>query len=106
MEHRWSLRRPLSGQARVYHKGVQILESSIGDIGLEGMFIRDGTTALGRDTPVEVEFVLPGEGPRVHRLAALIAHCGDEGVGLSFQRYDPRAFRAIQTFLYEPHMEE
>lgn len=103
MEHRWSMRRPLGGAARIYHDGgTQALESQIGDIGLEGMFIRTGDVNLTRNTLVEVEFALPGEPSRRYRLPALITHKNGDGIGLMFHTFDPLAFRAIQSFLYEP----
>lgn len=101
MEHRWSMRRALGGEARIYREGEQALESQIGDISLEGMFIRTGDVRLQKNTLVEVEFALPQEPARRYRLPALVTHKRDEGIGVMFHTFDPRAFRAIQTFLYE-----
>lgn len=101
MEHRWSMRRALGGEARIYREGEQAFESEIGDIGLEGIFIRAADVRLQKNTMVEVEFALPAEPATRYRLPALVTHKRDEGIGLMFHTFDPRAFRAIQTFLYE-----
>lgn len=106
MEHRWSARKPVDARASVYQRGAQVTCGSIGDIGLEGLFVRTGPVRLRRNSLVEVEFTIPTGGGERFRIPALVTHKSEEGIGLMFHTFDQRAFRAIQALVYErPQME-
>ncbi len=101
MEHRWSARKTVDAQAVIYQRGARIVRGSIGDIGLEGLFVRTGPVRLRTNTLVEVEFSIPTGGMTTFRIPALITHRSEEGIGLMFHTFDQQAFRAIQALVYE-----
>lgn len=79
MEHRFATRCPLPLAVVLYAKGSVVAHGVCRDVSSEGMFVRLRPCRLQRNAIVEVEILATGS-----RLHALVAHCGQDGVGLVF----------------------
>lgn len=101
MENRWSMRRLLALDVRLFYRGWEFRGCKTRDIGLGGMFVETGDVPLPKYAPVELVFARRG-GRRFkarRTIKARVVRVADSGVGLMFRDFDVAAFRAIQDIL-------
>ena len=101
LEHRWSRRKKVCLDALVFHRLPGLMQVSIIDISLEGVFIHAEHLALPPQASVELTFALEFEGKQtVHQIEALVIHSAHYGYGLMFKDFRPTAFQALKDMLY------
>lgn len=65
----------------------------------DGMFVWVDPACLFRNALVEVEILVPERNDRL-RLAAMVVHCGHDGVGLVFgEAAEPGAIQRLRAYL-------
>ena len=88
MEHRLSLRTPLSMNVAIYYNGLGLLRGRSLDISRHGMFVETGTMVLPLHAFVDVAFPLES-GKRSNtpqKTPAMVVRLTNEGAGLMFSR--------------------
>ena len=99
MEHRFSERTPLALHVALYARGALVARGICRDISRDGMFVFVDPGCLYRNALVEVEILAEERGGRL-RLPAMVAHCGNEGVGLVFDEVaEPEALHMLRSNL-------
>ena len=101
MEHRWSVRKPVDIDVRVYHGGFPGARVRARNIGMEGMYIETRGLALPKNSVLDVEFRLDdaGEGQNF-RVPSFVRHVSGGGVGVMFRQFNQDLFRALHNQLY------
>jgi PilZ domain len=88
MEHRLSLRTPLTMNVAIYYNGLGLLQGRSLDVSRHGMFVATGPMVLPLYAIVDVAFPLEsgkyGEPPQ--RTPAMVVRQGHKGVGLMFAK--------------------
>ena len=101
MEHRWSLRKPVSFEVRVSQKCNPVIRCRSRNISLEGMFIETGIVIPPVGSCVDVEFaLLSGEVWEQIRMPAVVVHRTEYGCGIVFHAFNTKVFRSIERMLY------
>lgn len=101
MEHRWSARKPITGNVIVECPRVGLVRAVMRDVGLGGMFVENSTVNLPLNAPVSVIFDLPesgrGDG---YCLQAMIVRRNANGAGIMFLDPEPDVLRSMRTALF------
>lgn len=86
MEHRLSLRNPLTMNVVIYYNGLGLLQGRSIDVSRHGMLVDTGPMTLPLHAMVDLAFPLdPGEySSPPQRTPAMVVRIADEGVGLMF----------------------
>jgi len=104
MEHRWSIRRPVTGSVIVdcpRHMGL--IYATMRDISLGGMLVDTGTVSLPLNAPVALVFDLPcSEHRDAYCLQAMVVSHRAGGAGVMFLDPDVETTRAMRSALYGP----
>ena len=88
MEHRLSLRTPLTMNVAIYYNGLGLLQGRSRDVSRHGMFVATGAMVLPLHAIVDVAFPLES-GKRSgapQRTPAMVVRLAREGVGLMFSK--------------------
>jgi hypothetical protein len=101
MEHRWSIRKPVSFEVQVSHKCHPVVRGRATNMSMEGLFIETGIVILPVGSYIEVEFALMTgeEGERI-RMPAVVVHRTGNGCGIVFHAFNTKVFRSIECLLY------
>jgi hypothetical protein len=101
MEHRWSARKPFSGNVVVECPRVGLVHATMRDVSLSGMFVETGPMVLPLNAPVSVVFNLPlGKIAEDYCLQAMIVRHTAKGAGIMFLDPDNDVVRSMRTKLY------
>ncbi len=101
MEHRWSTRKPVVGNAVVECPRVGRVPVVIRDVSLGGMWVETAGTVLPVNTPVMVGFSLPvHEREGGYHLHAMIVRHAPGGAGLMFLDLGTGTVRSLCDVLY------
>ena len=85
MEHRCSIRLPVSMNVLLYHDNIPVVHCKTLNIGADGMFVRTGALKYGTNTMLKVEFDAgKTPGTQSHIIPAMVVHHAKEGMGLMF----------------------
>lgn len=99
MEQRWSMRRQVSGRARVSCPDGVIAQARVEDVSLGGVGVVAGWP-LPPGTRVRVAFTLDQDTDRTaHTVPALVAHGDGNRTGLVFLDTDVATLRALRAVL-------
>jgi hypothetical protein len=86
MEHRLSVRTPLTMDVAIYYNGLGLLRGRSLDVSRHGMFVTTGPMVLPLHAIVDVAFPLEsgkyGEPPQ--RTSAMVVRLANDGMGLMF----------------------
>lgn len=86
MEHRLSLRMPLTMNVAIYYNGLGLLQGRSLDVSRHGMFVATGPMILPLHAIVDIAFPLESgkysEPPQ--RTPAMVVRLTNEGIGLMF----------------------
>ena len=88
MEHRLSLRTPLTMNVVIYYNGLGLLQARSIDVSRHGMLVDTGQMTLPLHAVVDVAFPLDS-GKRAappQRTPAMVVRLADEGIGLMFAK--------------------
>ena len=88
MEHRLSLRTPLTMNVAIYYNGLGLLQGRSLDVSRHGMFVATGPMVLPLHAIVDVAFPLQS-GKRSgipQRPPAMVVRLTGEGIGLMFSK--------------------
>lgn len=101
MEHRWSLRTPVTLDVDLIYESASEMACKTRDIGLGGVFIEgDSQTMPPKNANVELNFILNSDdGSTKHKIKARVVRTSDDGIGLMFRDFDVGAFRSLQEVL-------
>ena len=88
MEHRLSLRTPLTMNVAIYYNGLGLLQGRSLDVSRHGMFVATGPMVLPLHAIVDVAFPLEsGKRKGVpQRTPAMVVRMNREGIGLMFSK--------------------
>ena len=88
MEHRLSLRTPLTMNVAIYYNGLGLLQGRSLDVSRHGMFVATGPMVLPLHAIVDVAFPLEsGKRNEVpQRTPAMVVRLNREGIGLMFSK--------------------
>ncbi|HKQ30855.1 MAG TPA: PilZ domain-containing protein [Burkholderiales bacterium] len=101
MEHRWSARKPVTGNVVVECPRVGLIRATMRDVSLSGMFVETGPMVLPLNAPVSVVFSLsPSKSGDDHCLQAMIVRHTTKGAGIMFLDPDTDIIRAMRSTLY------
>lgn len=102
MEHRWSVRTPITTEVNIHHNNRAVALGSVSDIGLGGMFVKTEPLAYPRNTILEVEIELDtDEGCKRFRLASCIVYHAKTGLGLMFLKSNSVVSRSIRKIMLD-----
>lgn len=102
MEHRWSMRRQLSGRARLSCPNGAAAQAVIHDLSLGGIGLVTHCT-LTPGICLRVSFALDDDlDHTVHALPAVVVHGHSEHAGLVFLDAAPQILRALRIVLHHP----
>ena len=97
MEHRWSLRKPVTFEVLVSNKCHPLIRARSRNISLEGLFIETGIVILPVGSFIEVEFSLMiGRLQEQVRMPAVVVHRTVHGCGVVFHAFNTNVFRSIE----------
>ena len=103
MEHRWSMRRRLSGRARLSCPNGAAAQALIHDLSLGGIGLVTRCT-LAPGICLRVAFALDDDLERtLHSLPAVVVHGHGEHAGLVFLDAAPQTLRLLRATLYHAH---
>lgn len=101
MEHRCSIRIPIKFDALVNCRRAGTVRATIRDVGLGGMFVETGSTALRPNTPVDVTMSVPENGAdSLYRLRAWVVWAGRSGGGLMFRSFDDATSVVLRRLVF------
>ena len=101
MEHRCSLRRPVTTDVIVECPRLGLVRTIMRDINLGGLFVETDAVALPLNAPVSVVFNLPaGERDSGYCMQAMIVRHAPTGAGLMFLELDAEVIRSMRETLY------
>ena len=88
MEHRLSLRTPLTMNVAIYYNGLGLLQGRSLDVSRHGMFVATGPMLLPLHAIVDVAFpLLSGKNSGVpQRTPAMVVRLTSKGIGLMFSK--------------------
>jgi hypothetical protein len=88
MEHRLSLRTPLTMNVAIYYNGLGLLQGRSINVSRHGMFVVTGPMVLPLNAIVDVAFPLESgkRGKVPQRSPAMVVRLANEGVGLMFAK--------------------
>jgi hypothetical protein len=100
MERRWTTRTNLNLDVDVAYGEGEVIGCTTRDIGLGGVFVATGKSALPPGENVELTFRLGqvNDDPE-YRIRAKVVRHTDDGAGLMFRDFDATAFRALQKVM-------
>jgi len=101
MEHRLSLRTPLTMNVAIYYNGLGLLQGRSLDVSRHGMFVVTGPMVLPLHAIVDVAFPLESgkRGKVPQRTPAMVVRLANEGIGLMFAReFEPHP---VELWEYE-----
>ena len=102
MEHRWSVRTPLSTQVTIYHNKLPVAVCTTKDIGLGGLFINSGPITYPVNTTLDLEFKLDsGEEFKQYRMLACVVYGSEKGLGLMFLEPNPEVIRTVRKMILD-----
>jgi hypothetical protein len=100
MEHRCSVRKPLTCQLVIYKHGIPVQSGIARNLGLGGVFIDTGKYPWRKNEYVEIEFVSRNDCPRM-RLPAVVVHYSARGAGLMFDSISSEQALNLRTWLLQ-----
>ena len=101
MEHRWSARKPVTGNVVVECPRVGLVKATMRDVSLSGMFVDTGPMVLPLNAPVSVVFNIPSEkSDGDYCLQAMIVRHTAKGAGIMFLDPDSETIRGMRAKLY------
>ena len=98
MEHRCSVRKPLTCQLLLYNNGLPVQSGVSRDLGLGGVFVEAGSCAWRKNQRLEIELLDCGEAGM--RFPAVVVHQSERGVGLMFDGLSGEQRRALRVLLF------
>jgi hypothetical protein len=102
LEHRWSLRKPVSGSAVVECARTGRIDAQLRDISLGGLLVDTGAATLPLKTRVSVGFHLVADDPYSwYRMNAIVVRNGHAGTAMIFLDCEGETFRALRASLYD-----
>ncbi|VAW78018.1 hypothetical protein MNBD_GAMMA13-556 [hydrothermal vent metagenome] len=99
MEHRCSIRKPIEFQLLLYKHGLPVQNGTCCNIGLGGMFINTGENRWHKNEYLEVE-ILSQTGITAMRLAAVVVHQNQQGMGVMFDAVTGEQRQILRTWLF------
>lgn len=97
MEHRWSQRKKIALDAKLFFKGQTALPCKTRNVSFEGMFIETCGNTLPKDANIELAFDLQaGHGSKPHRMQAQVVHVNEDGIGVMFRNFNVGTLYALQ----------
>ena len=105
MEHRWSMRKPVAESITLKGTPLGVIEGSVRDISLGGMYVDTGKKPLPVNSTVHLAFPVPNKSEQDKReqevcmVPAVVVRTTNEGAGLMFQRFAPSTFRLLGSLL-------
>jgi len=103
MEHRWSNRRSMNGEATLSHPRYGLIRGVVRDISIGGMFVETDSVELPVNTPLIVSFQLHNGSQSDHyRLHAIVVRASDEGAALMYLDSSVDTVRPLRQMLYGP----
>lgn len=107
VHHRWSHRRPVNMEARLFVDGRSPIPAYIENVSIGGVYVDTGDQAVGMDTPVILGFHIPhGDALEYYRLESTVTHVDKHGIGLSFDEYDDSTVEALRQVVHHAIDEE
>lgn len=101
MEHRWSARKPVTGNVIVECPRIGLVRAALRDISLGGMLVETTAVVLPLNAPVSVVFDLPLEDRREgFCLQAMIVRHTSGGAGVMFLDPETSVMRSMRDVLY------
>jgi hypothetical protein len=105
MEHRCSVRKPIEFQLLLYKHGLPVQSGVSRNLGLGGLFIETGVNEWRKNEYLEVEF-LGHDGNPIMKLAAVVVHHSEQGVGLMFDALSSEQRRILRSWLFDKEKQE
>ncbi len=101
MDHRWSARKSVDFNVKLDHPALGVIEGSVKDVGLGGMFCKVRNSLLKVNTAVNLMFNLPeGDREKTHNVGAVVTYVTDDGVGMAFKNFEVSTIRSLRPMLY------
>lgn len=101
MEHRWSMRKPVTGNVIVECPRLGLVQATMRDISLGGMSVETDAVPLPLNAPVAVVFDLPsGDRRDAYCLHAMIVRRTVNGAAIMFLEPDANVLRTMRSALY------
>lgn len=98
MEHRWGIRRPIDLDVMVDCHSRGALRGRIRNISSGGLFVATGAASPPVHAGVNLAFTLRTNGLiRISRIEAVVTRVAEDGFGLMFSQFNPRALAAVLT---------
>lgn len=100
MEHRLSIRKPISVDVSIYYPPLGLIKGRTRDISLAGMFVETPGTELPKSASLDVAFIINGQtAPKLQRVRALVARVTAQGAGLMFDSFKQTSYSELQNML-------
>jgi len=102
MEHRWSVRTPLSTKVTIYHNKIPVAVCTTKDIGLGGLFINSGPLTYPVNTTLDLEFKLDsGKEFKQYRIFSSVVYSSEKGLGLTFLESNQEVTRTVRKMIFD-----
>lgn len=100
MEHRWSMRKPITNNVMLKGTPFGVIQVRAKDISLGGMYVDTGKKPLHVNATVDLAFMDTADGEQqVCVVPAVVVRTTAEGAGLMFHRFAPSTFHMLGSML-------
>lgn len=104
IDHRWSVRQPLTLPVKLYQGGEPLGQGRTQNIGIGGMFVELNALRLKKLPPearLSVAFTVTANGATTHhRLPATVIWSREAGAGLMFTDFNVETVHTLRDILY------
>lgn len=101
MEHRWSARRPVTGNVIVECPRIGLVRAALRDVSLGGMCVETSAVVIPLNAPISVVFDLESDDQREgYCLQAMVVRHTTRGAGIMFLDPDAQIVRSMRDVLY------
>ena len=105
VDHRWSLRRSLHVDIKLYVYDQAVICGRTRDFSIGGMFVETESFPEGIDASLVVSFTFQTEKDATHyRLPAQVIRIMQDGIGIMFTDFSSDTLQALRAMLYENHL--
>lgn len=101
MEHRWSARRPVTGNVVVECPRIGLVRAALRDVSLGGMCVETNAVVIPINAPVSVVFDLESDEQREgYCLQAMVVRHTSRGAAIMFLDPEASVVRSMRDVLY------
>ncbi len=101
MEHRCSLRKPLSMEVVLNYRSLGLVRGRTRNAGMGGMYIETGRIQLPVNAILDLSVILDTtRGARAFQAEAIVVHSDNEGVGIMFSNLGSELHDHLHDMIY------